>query len=191
MKRLLDPKLSLLVASLSAEDCKELFLAILEYPDRECSVPIWPFVKVLLDEDEVKYKDKCRRLAENRMKSRVSNTNQDDITMISDATAKQESKVQIQDNTIEQSNTMRRMAADNLIKNFSNAFSPYRMCKFTIDKEFSLAEIIKRNPSLAQEFSKFSSEHLAAAQESLKRKCFGERKTITQLLGWINQEGKF
>ena len=180
MKRLMDPKFALLIAPLPAEDCKELFLAILEYPDRPCDLALWPYIKSHLDEDEEKYQQKCKRLAENKLISA-------EVRLKSGALGKEES---LQNNKTEHNNTMRDRA-DGLLKNFSNSFSPNRAFKVIIDSEFSLVEIIRRNPSLAEHFSKYSSDHLATAQESLKRKCFGQTKTISQLLGWINNEGRF
>ena len=66
MKMLLDPDWIDLVDELSPEDCRKLLLAIFDYPNRECDVPIWKFIKKQLDKDAVKYHAKCARLLENR-----------------------------------------------------------------------------------------------------------------------------
>ena len=67
MKRLANPKWALLLENISREERGDIFMAILKYPDLECSSAVWPFIKAELDEDDIKYKAKCERLATNRL----------------------------------------------------------------------------------------------------------------------------
>jgi hypothetical protein len=159
----------------------------------ECSSAVWPFIKAELDEDDIKYKAKCERLATNRL-ARWGEQNSSDIKQTlsdigqkSDAIANSKTN---NTNTIEQSKAIQSRAND-MLQKLSNSFSPLRTPKYHIDNEFSLSEIIKRNPNLCPIFDEFTPEQLGKGQMSLIRKCMGQDKTMAQIIGWIKHEGKF
>lgn len=193
MKRLANPKWALLLENISREERGDIFMAVLKYPDVECSSAVWPFIKAELDEDDIKYKAKCERLATNRL-ARWGEQNSSDIKQTlseigqkSDAIANSKTN---NTNTIEQSKAIQSRAND-MLQKLSNSFSPLRMPKYHIDNEFSLPEIIKRNRDLLPVFKEFTPEQLEKGQLSLIRKCMGQDKTIAQIIGWIRNEGKF
>ena len=193
MKRLANPKWALLLENISREERGDIFMAVLKYPDVECSSAVWPFIKAELDEDDIKYKAKCERLATNRL-TRWSEQNSSDIKQTlsdigqkSDAIANSKTN---NTNTIEQSKAIQSRAND-MLQKLSNSFSPLRTPKYHIDNEFSLPEIIQRNPNLFPIFDEFTPEQLGKGQMSLIRKCMGQDKTMAQIIGWIRNEGKF
>jgi hypothetical protein len=189
MKRLLEPKWVLFIQELPAEECKEILLAILEFPKRECGSVVWPFIEDALKEDEIKYKEKCARLSEVRPKRWKSEQTSTDIRQTGDGfEAKEESKGNYNNNNSTSKEGM-RSAVSGLLSSFAKNFNPDAPAKFTIDNNFSIAEIIRRNPVFAEDFQEFSPERLMAAQTSLIQKHSGERKTMKQLLGWIRNEG--
>ena len=189
MKRLANPKWALLLENISREERGEIFMAVLKYPDAECSSAVWPFIKAELDEDDIKYKAKCERLATNRL-ARWGEQNSSDIKQTlsdigqkSDAIANSKTN---NTNTIEQSKE-----ANILLQKLAGSFSASRTPKYHIDNEFSLPEIIKRNTDLFPLFKEFTPEQLEKGQMSLIRKCMGQDKTMAQIIGWIKHEGKF
>ncbi len=192
MKRLANPKWALLLENISREERGDIFMAILKYPDMECSSAVWPFIKAELDEDDIKYKAKCERLATNRLarwgEQNSSNIKQNlsDIRQKSDAIANSKYST----NTIKQSKEMQRHTND-LLQKLATSFSPLREPKYHIDNEFSLSKIIERNLNLFPLFNEFTPEQLENGQASLKRKCTDQDKTIAQIIGWIRNEGNF
>ena len=193
MKRLANPKWALLLENISREERGDIFMAVLKYPDVECSSAVWPFIKAELDEDDLKYKAKCERLATNRLarwgEQNSSDTKQtlSDIRQTSDAIANSKTN---NTNTIEQSKAIQTRAND-MLQKLASSFNPLRTPKYHIDNEFSLPEIIKRNTDLLPTFREFTPEQLEKGQMSLIRKCMGQDKTMAQIIGWIRNEGKF
>ena len=189
MKRLANPKWAFLLENISREERGDIFMAVLKYPNAECASAVWPFIKAELDEDDVKYKAKCERLATNRLarwgEQNSSNIKQtlSDIGQKSDAIAN--SKIN-NTSTIKQSKE-----ANVLLQKLAGSFSASREPKYRIDSQFSLSKIIERNPKLFPIFNEFTPEQIEKGQISLKRKCMGQDKTIAQIIGWIRNEGNF
>lgn len=193
MKRLANPKWALLLENISREERGDIFMAILKYPNMECSSAVWPFIKAELDEDDIKYKAKCERLATNRL-ARWGEQNSSDIKQtLSDIGQKSDAIANSKNNntnTIEQSKEMHGHAND-LLQKLANSFSTLREPKYRIDNQFSLSKIIRQNPNLFPIFDEFTPEQIENGQMSLKRKCMGQDKTMAQIIGWIRNEGKF
>lgn len=193
MKRLANPKWALLLENISREERGDIFMAILKYPNMECSSAVWPFIKAELDEDDIKYKAKCERLATNRL-ARWGEQNSSDIKQtLSDIGQKSDAIANSKNNntnTIEQSKEMHGHAND-LLQKLANSFSTLREPKYRIDNQFSLSKIIQQNPNLFPIFDEFTPEQIENGQMSLKRKCMGQDKTMAQIIGWIRNEGKF
>ena len=192
MKRLANPKWALLLENISREERGDIFMAVLKYPDMECSSAVWPFIKAELDEDDIKYRAKCERLAANRL-ARWGEQNSSDIKQtLSDIRQKSDAiaNSKYSTNTIKQSKEMQRHTND-WFQKLATSFSPLREPKYHIDNEFSLSKIIERNPNLFPLFNEFTPEQLENGQASLKRKCTGQDKTIAQIIGWIRNEGNF
>ena len=61
MKILLDPNVAILIKDLSDAECAEILRCIFEYPNRDCEIGLWKYIKTQIDRDARKYKDKCDR----------------------------------------------------------------------------------------------------------------------------------
>lgn len=194
MKRLANPRWALLLENISREERGDIFMAILRYPNMECSSAMWPFIKAELDEDDIKYKAKCERLATNRLARWNEHNSSDvkqtpsDIEQKSDAIAT--SKSNNNTKTIEQSKGIQGNVNE-LVQKLARSFSPSREPKYHIDALFSLSKIIEQNPNLSPILNEFTPEQIKNGQLSLKRKCMGQDKTIAQIIGWIRNEGNF
>ena len=71
MKILIDPKLAVFIRDLSDKQCADLLRCIFEYPNRECDLGLWVYMKKQIEEDAKKYAEKCERMAASRaMKSK-------------------------------------------------------------------------------------------------------------------------
>ena len=68
MKILLDPMLAILANDLTTEEKATLLMCILEYPNRDCDLGLWKYIKQQIDIDAQKYKEKCARAAASRQK---------------------------------------------------------------------------------------------------------------------------
>ena len=192
MKRLANPKWALLLENISREERGDIFMAILKYPDLECSSAVWPFIKAELDEDDIKYKAKCERLATNRL-ARWGEQNSSDIKQtLSDIRQKSDAiaNSKYSTNTIKQSKEMHAHTND-LLQKLATSFNPSREPKYHIDNEFSLAKIIEQTPNLFPIFNEFTPKQIENGETSLKRKCTGQDKTMAQIIGWIRNEGNF
>ena len=76
MKILIDPALSVLIKDFTDAQCAELLHCIFEYPNRDCDLGVWQFMKQQIQADEQKYLEKCKRIAKlnERRKSAKSDT---------------------------------------------------------------------------------------------------------------------
>lgn len=193
MKRLANPKWALLLENIPREERGDIFMAVLKYPNLECSSAVWPFIKAELDEDDIKYKAKCERLATNRL-ARWGEQNSSDVKQtLSDIRQKSDAIANSKNNntnTIEQSKAIHGRAND-LLQKLAGSFSTVREPKYHIDNQFSLSKIIEHQPNLFPIFNEFTPEQIEKGQMSLKRKCLGQDKTMAQIIGWIRNEGKF
>ena len=161
MKRLANPKWALLLENISREERGDIFMAILKYPDMECSSAVWPFIKAELDEDDIKYRAKCERLAANRL-ARWGEQNSSDIKQtLSDIRQKSDTiaNSKYSTNTIKQSKEIHTHTND-LLQKLATSFNPSREPKHHIDNEFSLSKIIEQNPKLFPIFNEFTPEQL-------------------------------
>ena len=125
MKRLANPKWALLLENISREERGDIFMAVLKYPDIECSSAVWSFIKAELAEDDIKYKAKCERLATNRL-ARWGEQNSSDIKQnLSDIRQKSDAiaNSKYSTNTIKQSKEMHTHTND-LLQKLATSFNP-------------------------------------------------------------------
>ena len=61
MKILLDPNIAVLIKDMSDAECAEILRCIFEYPNRDCEIGLWKYIKTQIDRDAQKYKEKCDR----------------------------------------------------------------------------------------------------------------------------------
>ena len=74
MKILIDPALSVLIKDFTDAQCAELLRCIFEYPNRDCDLGVWQYLKKQIKADEQKYIDKCQRVAYMRQRRQTMRT---------------------------------------------------------------------------------------------------------------------
>ncbi len=69
MKILIDPNMAILIKDMPDTECAELLHCIFEYPNRDSNLIVWKYIKIQIDRDAQKYREKCERLAAVRPRS--------------------------------------------------------------------------------------------------------------------------
>lgn len=184
MKILIDPMLALLAKDISTEDKAELLMCILEYPNRDCDLGLWKYVKQQIDVDAHKYREKCERMAENA-KSRwsvKSNTKSDMTSDMKSQVIEEASKA----NTIKENSNCKESVSSNCAGAVENPVN-----NFLISNNFSFQIISKQNPKFANYLALYMPSVVERAQKTLIQKRIGQCLTLAQILDWLEQENQF
>lgn len=186
MKILLDPNIAVLIKDMSDSECAEILRCIFEYPNRDCEIGVWKYIKTQIDRDAQKYKDKCNRVAQARethimksdmksnmisgvKKSSKENNNEKDIDIEKD---------------IDSSNAF--LPVENSVENLNKQVE-----KFLITEYFSFQSMAKIIPAFAIYAESFIPAVLNRAERTIKQKRQGQRLTMRQIADWIEQENNF
>ncbi len=186
MKILLDPNIAVLIKDMSDSECAEILRCIFEYPNRDCEIGVWKYIKTQIDRDAQKYKDKCNRVAQARQthimksdmksnmisgvkKSSKENNNEKDIDIEKD---------------IDSSNAF--LPVENSVENLNKQVE-----KFLITEYFSFQSMAKIIPAFAIYAESFIPAVLNRAERTIKQKRQGQRLTMRQIADWIEQENNF
>jgi hypothetical protein len=184
MKILIDPMLAILARDLSTEDKAELLMCILEYPNRDCALGLWEYIKQQIDQDAKKYREKCDRIAASRqargsMKSTlISDMNSDLFSSVKEEVSK--------DNIIKSNVIVKERVSSNALAAVENLVE-----NFTITENFSINTICKANLKLQAELAIYLPAILERAEKTLIKKRFGQRLSSGQIVEWVEQERKF
>lgn len=185
MKILIDPTLAILARDLSTEDKAELLMCILEYPNRDCALGLWKYMRQQIDVDARKYKEKCERMAEvgkkrwgNPKSDSVSDTNSD----LFSAVKKEESKENIIKENCNCKESVSSNAAGIVEKPVDN---------FLISSEFSLDGLCWQVPKLSEYLAIYLPAVVERAGRTLVKKRLGQRLALAEILDWIHQESVF
>lgn len=176
MKILIDPRMAVLVQGMTDAQCAELLHCIFEYPNRDCEMGLWKYIRAQIEEDEKKYKAKCERMAENRQKR----------TLISKQISSAEVVV---DKNINKNNVIKCSESSNAKKIVENSVE--KPMDFHIDENFSFQAICELKPVFKEYLSCFPMSVIARAEETFKRKRQGQWVSMQQLLEWIEKENVF
>lgn len=179
MKILLDPALAILANDLSTEEKAELLMCILEYPNRNCDLGLWRYIKKQIDEDAQKYKEKCERIAINRLARRglkldIKSTMESDLfsTVNKDVV----NKIQIKDNcnvdVVDNANGI----VENGVENFF------------IGENFTFQDVSNIKPAFATYLTCYRPPVVERAEKTIRQKRFGQYLTMKQILDWLEQE---
>lgn len=182
MKILLDPNVAILIRDMSDAECAEILRCIFEYPNRDCEIGVWKYIKTQIDRDAQKYKDKCNRVAQARQthimksdmisgvkKSSKENNNEKDIDIEKD---------------IDSSNAF--LPVENSVENLNKQVE-----KFLITEYFSFQGMAQVIPKFANYIESFIPSVLNRAERTIKQKRQGQRLTMQQITEWIEQENCF
>lgn len=186
MKILIDPTLALLVKDFSDAQCAELFRCILEYPNRDCDLGVWKYMRKQIEEDEKKYLAKCERMAEIRgkkltLKPAVKTTQKP--TLISE----QESSVEEEkenENTIQEKEIVGggRGNAEKIVE---------KPREFLVDNFFSFQALGNAYPKFNDYLNLFPLSVIERAEETFIRKRQGHVVSMRDVLEWLEKQNAF
>jgi len=184
MKILIDPMLAVLAKDLSTEEKAELLMCVLEYPNRDCGLGLWKYMKQQIDMDAQKYREKCDRIAASRQNRHpVKSTMKSDMNSdLFSAVKKEESK----ENKTKENCNCKESERSNALANVENDVE-----NFLITNDFSLSTMGKENPKLGAYLSIYLPAIIAQAEKTLVKKRTGQLLNIKQIVDWIEQERAF
>jgi hypothetical protein len=178
MKILIDPMLVLLAKEISTAEKAELLMCILEYPNRDCDLGLWKYVKQQIDADMEKYREKCKRMAENgrrRWESKSYPINSKSEVIVSSSGKENEIK-----------NNCNESVSSN-----AAAFVDNSVDKYLISNTFSFEWLGKQKPRFTNYLMCYQPAVIERAERTLKEKCAGQRLTIGTIARWIQKESEF
>lgn len=184
MKILLDPALAILANDLSTEEKAELLMCILEYPNRDCDLGLWRYIKKQIDEDAQKYKEKCERIAINRMarrgvKSDMKSTMESDLFSPVNESVDVNKNIKIKGNCNVDVDSNAAGIVENRVENFC------------ITDNFTFLDVSNKRPAFAKYLSCYKPPVVERAEMTLRQKRAGQYLSIKQILDWIEQENKY
>lgn len=192
MKILIDPALSVLIKDFTDAQCAELLRCIFEYPNRDCDLGVWQYLKSQIKADEQKYIEKCQRVAYMRQRRQEIKTG-----VISDI------KSEIKSNVISPVEEVEEKKNKNIIKinefkrserrNAPTAVenSVENVLEFFIDENFSFEKVIERNPKFKDYLALFPASVIENAEQTFKKKRKGQWANIKHILEWIEKQQMF
>ncbi len=187
MKILIDPKLSVLIQDLTDAQCAELLRCIFCYPDRDCDLGIWKYMKQQIAEDAKKYKEKCDRIAEIRNKREnafgLSLKSGMKSEMISGVIEDVEEIKNKKEKEIKRSE---RGISSEPVENYVE--KPFEI---QIDDNFSFERISEMRPAFKTFLEMFPLSVVIKAEESLKKKRNGQWVQMINIVQWIEKENSF
>lgn len=186
MKILIDPKLSVLAECLSVEERAEILMCLFSYPNRDCDIALWKYMRQQIDADTQKYKEKCERMSESRQnrwkdKSDMKNPESEQINLFSDV-----SKGIGKENIIKEKDNCKERGSGNALGIVDNSVKNY-----LITSEFSFAELGKEKPAFFEYIRFYPPVVIARAEKTLIQKRLGQQLKIQQILDWIEQQNDF
>lgn len=182
MKILLDPMLAILANDLTTEEKATLLMCILEYPNRDCDLGLWKYIKQQIDIDAQKYKEKCARAAASRQKK---------------SELKSSLKSELKSNLFSAVNVV--VDKDNINKNnsnvsvSSNAILPVEnsVDNFLISNDFSFQNISAHKKQFSNYINLYPPSVVERAERTIIQKRFGQTLNLAQIIEWLEQENRF
>ena len=193
MKILLDPNIAVLIKDMSDAECAEILRCIFEYPNRDCEIGLWKYIKTQIDRDAQKYKEKCDRalaLVEKRKETDTkSSTKSSSISCMKSSVIVSSKEKDIDkniDNEKEKDSSIAARNVENSVKLVENHVE-----NFLINEYFSLQSIAQVFPDFAICIKPLLPAIVTRAERTLKQKRQGQRLTMKQILEWVEQERVF
>lgn len=195
MKILIDPKLSVFIQDLTDAQCAELLRCIFCYPDRDCDLGIWKYMKQQIAEDAKKYKEKCDRIAEIRNKRENTFGLSLKSGMKSDMKSGMKSEMisgviedveEIKNKKEKEIKRSERGISSEPVENYVE--KPFEI---QIDDNFSFERISEMRPAFKTFLEMFPLSVVIKAEESLKKKRNGQWVQMINIVQWIEKENSF
>jgi len=190
MKILLDPNIAVLIKDMSDAECAEILRCIFEYPNRDCKIGLWKYIKTQIDRDAQKYKEKCDRATHARetqaLKSDLKLGVKSDLISV----VKKSSIEKYNDKDIDiekdKESSMSILGVENSVENPNNSVE-----NFLIDESFSFQSLCKAVPAFKNYFALYLPTIINRAERTLKQKRNGQFLTRKQIFDWVEQERSF
>lgn len=193
MKILLDPNIAVLIKDMSDAECAEILRCIFEYPNRDCEIGLWKYIKTQIDRDAQKYKEKCDRalaLVEKRKETDTKSSTKSSTISCMKSSVIVSSKEKDNDKNIdiekEKDSSIAARNVENSVKLVENHVE-----NFLINEYFSLQSIAQVFPDFAICIKPLLPAIVTRAERTLKQKRQGQRLTMKQILEWVEQERVF
>ena len=193
MKILLDPNIAVLIKDMSDAECAEILRCIFEYPNRDCEIGLWKYIKTQIDRDAQKYKEKCDRalaLVEKRKETDTKSSTKSSSISCMKSSVIVSSKEKDTDKNIdiekEKDSSIAARNVENSVKLVENHVE-----NFLINEYFSLQSIAQVFPDFAICIKPLLPAIVTRAERTLKQKRQGQRLTMKQILEWVEQERVF
>ena len=193
MKILLDPNIAVLIKDMSDAECAEILRCIFEYPNRDCEIGLWKYIKTQIDRDAQKYKEKCDRalaLVEKRKETDTkSSTKSSSISCMKSSVIVSSKEKDIDKNIDiekEKDSSIAARNVENSVKLVENHVE-----NFLINEYFSLQSIAQVFPDFAICIKPLLPAIVTRAERTLKQKRQGQRLTMKQILELVEQERVF
>lgn len=179
MKILIDPNMAILIKDLTDAECAEILKCIFEYPSRDCDIGLWKYIKVQIDRDAQKYKEKCDRAANARQKLDLKSSIKSDLISGEKKVVSSNEKYNEIDIEKERESSNANLPVENSVENF------------LINDFFSFQGIGKIKPAFTNYLKQFLPTVVNRAERTLKQKRTGQHLTMMQIIEWIEQERIF
>ena len=189
MKILLDPNIAVLIKDMSDAECAEILRCIFEYPNRDCEIGLWKYIKTQIDRDAKKYKEKCDRalaLVEKRKESDTKSSTKSYTKSSVIVSSKEKDNEKDIDIEKEKDSSIAAVIVENNVNPVENHVE-----NFLINEYFSLQSIAQVFPDFAICIKPLLPAIVNRAERTLKQKRQGQRLTMKQILEWIEQERAF
>jgi len=195
MKILIDPALAVFIKDFSDAQCAELLRCIFEYPNRDCDLGIWEYMKKQIQADEQKYNDKCQRVAEMRkrrqhLRSGMITTMKSELKSNTKSTmippVEEEEKGNKKQNKINEFKRSERRNTSGPVEN-----SVEKLLEFFIDEKFTFENVIEQNKKFKEYLALFPASVVENAEKTFKKKRKGQWANIKQILEWIEKQNIF
>ena len=191
MKILIDPALAVFIKDLSDEQCAELLRCIFDYPNKDCDLGVWEYMKKQIQADEQKYIDKCQRVAymrQRRQKIRASlksniksNLKSEFISPVEEEEKGNKNKTKI--------NIIKGSERGNAPKTVENSVN--NLLEFFVDENFKFENVVERNKKFQDYLDLFPASVIERAELTLKTKRKGQWVTMLQILDWLEKQKIF
>lgn len=182
MKILIDPKLAVFIRDLSDKQCADLLRCIFEYPNRECDLGLWVYMKKQIEEDAKKYAEKCERMAASRaMKSKQKSilfSGVKEVVEIENINKKNINKGS------ESSNA--NLPVENSVENDGNTPD-----EFFVDENFSFSRVLELKPKFECYLKLYPAPVIERADKTFQKKRKGQWVNMNSILLWLEQENAF
>lgn len=190
MKILVNPDWLVLMEVLPDTEFREVCLCIFNHPDRDYDHHMWRYIKKELDRNAENYKKRVSCLDKNRQKRWQSEQMETDSEQMS-VQMQNSSGVIDRKEKLDINNTDKKKEIDMLVRKTAKIFSPNAPKKHLIDDDFSFKRLAENDFEFQVFYTTCSNDKLCKAEQSLKYKHFGDYFTVKQIIGWIEQEGRF